>query len=131
MAYSITDGLMSQGISVKMMKLGENNRSDVITEILDAGAVIVGSSTLNNEFLPMVSDMLTYMKGLRPVNRIGASFNSFGWNPGVLKKLNMELEASGIKLISEGIGVKYVPEQSDLENCYQLGIKVAKELNSK
>lgn len=131
MAYSVTEGLMSQGISVKMMKLGDNNRSDVITEILDAGAIVVGSATLNNEFLPTVSDMLTYMKGLKPIDRIGASFNSFGWNPGVLKKINTEMEASGIKLVSDGISVKYVPEQRDLENCYQLGVKIAQELNVK
>jgi len=132
MAYSVTEGLMSKGIIVKMLKTGlENNRSDVITEMLDAGAVVVGSSTLNNEFLPTISDMLTYMKGLKPAGRIGAAINSYGWNPGVLKKLNTELEAAGIKLISDGINVKYVPEKSDLEKCFQLGVKIAQELNNK
>ncbi|MEI6080672.1 MAG: FprA family A-type flavoprotein [bacterium] len=132
MAYSVTEGIRSQGVSVKMMKLGDDNhRSDIMTEILDAGAVVVGSSTLNNEMLPHVADMLTYMKGLKPVNRIGAALSSYGWNPGVLKKLNTELEASGVKLISEGITVKYVPEQSDIENCYNLGVKIAQELNTK
>ena len=132
MAYSVTEGIRSQGVSVKMMKLGdENHRSDIMTEILDAGAVVVGSSTLNNEMLPHVADMLTYMKGLKPINRIGAALSSYGWNPGVLKKLNTELEASGVKLINEGITVKYVPEQSDIENCYNLGVKIAQELNSK
>ena len=132
MATSVTEGLMSQGITVRMMKLGpENNRSDVITEMLDASAVVVGSSTLNNEFLPSVSDMLTYMKGLKVPGRIGAAINSYGWNPGVLKKLNTELEAAGITLVSKGINVKYVPEKTDLENCFQLGVKMAQELNNK
>jgi flavorubredoxin len=131
MAYSVAEGLTSQGVVVKMFRLSGNHRSDVITEILDAGAVVVGSATLNNEILPTVIDMLTYMKGLKPVNRVGAAFNSYGWNPSVLKKLNAELEAGGVKLVSEGISVKYVPEKSDIEKCYELGVKIAQELNNR
>jgi len=36
----------------------------VVYEILDAGALLVGSSTLNNHMLPQIADILTYLKGL-------------------------------------------------------------------
>ncbi len=125
MAQQVAEGLISQGVIVKLMKMGENDRSDVMTEVLDAKAVIFGSSTLNNDVLPRMADVMTYMKGLKPAGRIGACLNSYGWNPTVIKKLNTELEASGIKLVDEGIAVKYVPEQSDLKKCFDMGVKIA------
>ncbi len=125
MAQQVAEGLMSKGVIVKFMKLGENDRSEVMTEVLDSKAVIVGSSTLNNEMLPRVADMLTYMKGLKPTGRIGACVNSYGWNPAVIKKINAELESCGIKLVDEGIAVKYVPEQNDLKKCFDMGVKIA------
>jgi flavorubredoxin len=129
MAYAVAEGFMSKGVVVKLMRLGANDRSDVITEILDAGAVVCGSSTLNNEMLPKVADMLTYMKGLKPAGRIGACFGSYGWSPVVLKKLNAEMEASGVKLVDEGFNLKYVPEEADLKKCFELCVKLALSLN--
>ena len=47
-----------------------DSHSDVMTELADCGAVIVGSATHNNNVLPGIADVLTYMKGLRPQNRV-------------------------------------------------------------
>ncbi len=81
MAKAIADGLIRENISTKVLNLRYNHRSEeVITEILDAKAIIIGSSTLNNNMLPRMADILTYMKGLKPVNRIGAAFGSYGWS---------------------------------------------------
>jgi len=48
------------------MSMAECHRSDVVYEILNAGALLVGSSTLNNHMLPQIADILTYLKGLKP-----------------------------------------------------------------
>lgn len=128
MCLSVAEGLISKGIHVKVMKLGESHRSDIITEILNAKAVIVGSATLNNEMLPVVSDMLCYLRGLRPTGRIGAAVSSYGWAPVVLKKLNTELEASGVSVVDDGISVKYVPTPEDQERCFNLGVKIADKI---
>ena len=47
---------------------------------LDAGALVVGSPTLNNGVFPTVADVLTYIKGLKPRNLFGAAFGSYGWS---------------------------------------------------
>ncbi len=44
MAQAIADGLIENGISTKVHESGVNHRSDVMTEMLDAKAVVVGSS---------------------------------------------------------------------------------------
>jgi flavorubredoxin len=80
MAETIVDALGREGVDAQPMHLRKWHRSDIMTDALDAGAIIVGSPTLNNGLFPTVSDLLTYMKGLKPQNKIGAAFGSYGWS---------------------------------------------------
>ena len=52
MARAIADGINSEGVEVKLLKLRATDNTDVVTEILEAKAVIVGSPTLNNQMFP-------------------------------------------------------------------------------
>jgi flavorubredoxin len=110
------------------MHLRTCHRSDIITEVLDAGAVIVGSPTLNNDLFPTVSDFLTYMRGLRPKNKFGAAFGSYGWSGEAVKLINKQLEAMKFELIDPGVRIQYVPNDQGIEACHQLGKKIAEAL---
>lgn len=126
MAHAIADGLNQEGVDFKMLNLKHNHRSDVMTEILDAKALLLGSSTLNNGILPTMADMLCYMKGLKPVGKIGAAFGSYGWSGESVKLLTQALDDMKIKVVDEGIRVKFAPTQQDLERCMELGRKIGK-----
>ncbi|MBW1675147.1 MAG: FprA family A-type flavoprotein [Deltaproteobacteria bacterium] len=128
MAEAIVDALGQEGVDTRPMHLRHCDRSDIMTEVLDAGAVIVGSPTLNNGLFPTVSDFLTYMKGLRPKNKIGAAFGSYGWSGEGVKLINKELEAMKFELIDPGVKIQYVPDGKGIEACYQLGKKIAEAL---
>ncbi len=128
MAEAIVDALGQEGVDVRPMHLRHCDRSDIMTEVLDAGAVIVGSPTLNNGLFPTVSDFLTYMKGLKPKNKIGAAFGSYGWSGEAVNLINKELEAIKFQLIDPGVKVQYVPDGQGIDACYQLGRKIAEEL---
>jgi flavorubredoxin len=69
MARAIGEGLAAGGLRVKLMSMDEVHRSDVVYELLCAGAIAVGSSTLNNNLLPGMADVLTYLRGLKPQAR--------------------------------------------------------------
>lgn len=125
MAKAISDGLIEGGVSTKVMDLAVDHRSDVITELLDAKAIILGSSTLNNNMLPRMADMLCYMKGLRPANKIGAAFGSYGWSGEAVKLMNSALEDMKIKVLDPGIQLQYVPDHAGLGKCVELGRKIA------
>jgi len=131
MARAIGEGLSAGGVSVKIMPLKGCNRSEVVTEVLDAGALLVGSSTLNNNILPTVADVLTYLKGLKPLNLIGAAFGSYGWTGEAVGQISDILNAMKVELIGDGIKVRYVPESGDLEQCFNFGKQVAVELIKK
>jgi flavorubredoxin len=110
------------------MSMGAFHRSDVAYEVLDAGALIAGSSTLNNHMLPAMADVLTYLKGLRPLNLIGAAFGSYGWSGESPKQIHDILAEMKVNLLSEPIKAKYVPDKDTLQKCFELGKNVAESL---
>jgi flavorubredoxin len=128
MAEAITDALCEEGVDAMPMHLRNWHRSDIITEVLDAGAIIIGSPTLNNGLFPTVGDFLTYIKGLRPKNKIGAAFGSYGWSGESLKLINKELEDMKFEVIDPGVKIQYVPDDKGIEACHELGKKIAEAL---
>jgi flavorubredoxin len=126
MAKAIAEGLIDEGVSVKLRNLRVNHRSEVMTEILDAKALLFGSATFNNGMLPLVADILCYVKGLRPVNRIGAAFGSYGWSGEAVKLITQAMEEMKIELVEPGLRVKFAPTVEDLQRCVELGQKVGK-----
>ncbi len=129
MADAITAGLMEEGIEVRPMHLRKWHRSDIMTEILDSKAIIVGSPTLNNQLFPTVADMLTYIKGLKPKNKIGGAFGSYGWSGESVKLIKKELEAMKFDVMEPGIKIQYVPDQEGLNTCFEYGTKIGKVIN--
>jgi flavorubredoxin len=129
MAEAIASGLYKEGINVRPMHLRRCHRSDIMTEVIDARAVIMGSPTLNNGPFPTISDFLTYMKGLKPKNKIGAAFGSYGWSGEAVKLISKELEAMKFDLVDSGIKIQYVPDQEDLNACIEFGKKIGQAVN--
>jgi flavorubredoxin len=131
MARAIAEGLEAGGASVKVMSLKADHRSDIAHEVLDAGALFVGSPTLNNGLFPTVADILTYLKGLRPQGLIGAGFGSFGWSGEAVGQVSEILQAMKVELVHEGLRAKFVPNGDALGQCFALGKTAAEKLAEK
>ncbi|MDD3642416.1 MAG: flavodoxin domain-containing protein, partial [Candidatus Krumholzibacteria bacterium] len=98
MARAIEDGLTEGGVHVKLFNATATGRSDIMTEMIDAAALVVGSPTLNNHLFPTIADVLVYLQGLRPTGLVGAAFGSYGWSgegvrviAGMLEDMKVEL----------------------------------------
>jgi flavorubredoxin len=128
MAKAICSEIAKAGIEAKLLNLKTNHRSDIMTEVLDAGALIFGSPTLNNGMLPTMGDFLTYLKGLRPKGQVAAAFGSFGWSGEAVKHINGYLEEMKLELVHPGLKVKNVPREEDFAACRELGAAVAKAM---
>ena len=129
MAEAIETGLVEEGISVKVLPLKSSHHSDVMGEVLDARAIIVGSSTHNNGVLPLVADLLRYMQGLRPGGRIGAAFGSYGWSGEAVKDIAKALEDMRIDVIGS-VKVKNVPTVDQINQCVELGRQIGLAIKS-
>ena len=121
MARAVGEGLAAAGLRVKVMSMDEVHRSDVVYELLGAGALAVGSPTLNNHILPNIADILTYLKGLKPKNMIAAAFGSYGWSGESVKEIEEILAEMKLEKAGEGIRIKNVPDAAALARCYELG----------
>jgi flavorubredoxin len=101
-----------------------------MTRVLEAKAIIIGSPTLNNGLLPKMAGFLMYMRGLKPINKIGATFGSFGWSGESVKLLNTALEEMKIDLVEEGLRHKYVPDSAVLDECVAMGRRIGESVKS-
>ncbi|MBN1425049.1 FprA family A-type flavoprotein [Candidatus Fermentibacteria bacterium] len=128
MARAIAEGLTGGGALPKVMPLSGSHRSDVATALLDAGALIVGTPTINSNMFPTVSDTLTYLKGLKPANKIGAAFGSFGWSGEAAGHVETILKDMGVEISEPPFRVKYVPGPEELARCREFGGRLAASL---
>jgi flavorubredoxin len=131
LAEAVCDGLNAEGISVRVMPLQTSHRSDVATAVLDAGAFLVGSPTINGQMFPTIADVLTYLKGLKPKNIIGGVFGSYGWSGEAVKLVEQYLASMDIPLAVPGLNINYVPDNDDLSKAWDLGVTVGKQLNER
>ena len=128
MAEAIGDGLAEEGIEYKLFNMAVSDRNDVIAEIFQTKAIIIGSPTFNRGLLPTITPILEDLKGLRFQNKIGAAFGSFGWSGESMKIIEEHLGKCGIPVIAEGVLAKWQPKSNDLANCRNLGNKVGQAI---
>ncbi len=113
-AYAIMQGFELNHIPVEMLNLQANHISDIMTSLIDAQYLCLGSPTLNNNILPTVSAFLTYLKGLAPPDRISLAFGSYGWGGQSIGIIEKEFENCKYELLP-AIKVQYVPDQDRLD----------------
>lgn len=115
MAHSIAEGFDKRGTKVRYLDLKENELSDIVNEVLVARYLVVGSSTLNNNMLPNVAALLTYLKGLQPKNKKGFAFGSYGWGGQSVGLVQQALEDIGVEIIMDPIKINYIPSKEQLK----------------
>ena len=114
LAKAITDAFTAKGVPIAYFDLRADHISDVITEVLTAKYLAVGSPTINNQMMPPVAAFLCYLKGFVPKGRKAFAFGSFGWGGQSVGLVEDELKAAGCEICLEKIRVKDVPTQDDL-----------------
>jgi len=113
MAYAIANAFEQKNYNLKMYNLSNTHISDIMTDIISAKYICVGSPTLNSNMLPTAAAFLTYMKGLAPKNRIGLAFGSFGWGGQSVDHIDKTLQECGFEMLPKR-KFKYIPRDEDL-----------------
>ena len=131
MAYAVCSGLEEVGVPARLMSVKNNHHSQIQTELADCGAVLAGSPTHNNTVLPLVAAQLTYMKGLRPKNRVGGAFGSYGWSGESAKYIHEQLESMGMEMPAAPVKCNWAPGHEALKACHDLGKTVGEALKRK
>ena len=127
MAHAVAEGAMSEGADVKVYYLHEDERSEIVKDILDSKAVAFGIPTIYDEPFPSAGDIIYYLRGLK-FNRTGLkrkaiTFGSMGGKGGAPHILRDDLEKCGFDVKDE-YEVYYVPKTDELEHCFEMGRKL-------
>lgn len=119
MAHQIVEAFIEGGVPTRLFDLKVNHISDIMTEVLSAKYVAVGSPTLNNSMMPTVASFLCYLKGLSPKNRIGIPFGSYGWAPSGPNDVATALETCGFTLDFGTLTHQWTEDEEGLNTLHQ------------
>ena len=114
-AKALASEISHRGIPVKRFNLTTADYSDVITEAMKAKAILIGSPTLNNGLFPTVAEYLSYQKGLKPMNKVGLAFGSYGWSGQAAQEIANIMKETKIDVLDELIKIKYLPKPEELD----------------
>jgi flavorubredoxin len=133
MAHAIAEGVISEGVEVKMYYLHEDERSEIVKDILDSKAIALGAPTIYDEPFPSIGDLIYYLRGLK-FNRTGrerkaVTFGSMGGKGGTPEKLADDLKGCGFQ-VQDQYEVYYVPDADELDQYFQIGKKRAQQIKS-
>ena len=128
-AYALYEGIEETGIKVTIRNLKNTHISDIITDVLSSKFILLGSPTMNNTTLPTMGGFLTYLKGLKPRNRIGFVFGSYGWGGQAVGEIEKILRELSWDLPIKSLNINYVPNENDLKNTKKIGETLVKNIN--
>ena len=111
-----------------LIDLAVSERSAVMTAVANSGLVAFGAPTMNNQVFPAMADVLTYVKGLKPQNKIGFAFGSCGWSGEGAKQIAAELENMKFEQPIAFIQSKYKPTGEELLKAFEAGYTLAGQL---
>ncbi len=127
MSESIAKGIreVDSDINVKIFKVANTDKNDIITEIFKSKAILVGSPTIDQGILSSIAEIMEMIKGLKFKNKRAAAFGCYGWSGESVKVLTDHLEKSGFSIINDGIRAKWNPDDESIEKCIEFGKEIA------
>ena len=126
-AYALAEGIEETGIPIIIRNLKNTDISDIITDVNSSKYILLGSPTINNTMLPSMGGFLTYLKGLRPRDRIGFVFGSYGWGGQAVGEIENFLNDLHWELPEKSVRINYIPNEDDLNEAKKIGKKLVKK----
>lgn len=126
MAEAVAEGVKAvQGVEAELRD--RVNAKDLV----NFDAIIVGAPTYDHGITKNITRVFkkAAAKNVNLKGKVGAAFGSYGWSaeapPLVLEIMDNKFR---MDTIGSPLLVKYAPDKSDLQNCRQLGKKIAKKI---
>jgi flavorubredoxin len=110
---------------VEVIKLRATPMSVATKRFWESRAMLLGTPTLNNIMFPTIAEFLTYLRGLRPKDRMVGAFGSFGWGGGAVKEAYAVFRQMGLEVVEPGMEVLYRPGPEDEKKCFEFGKQFA------
>ena len=76
-------------------------------------------------------DTLTYVRGLKPLNKVGFAFGSCGWSGEGAKQITEQLTLMKMEQPLPFIQVKYRPTDAEMKAAFDAGFQLAQIVSEK
>ncbi len=117
MSGHVYKALVDSGFEVKVCKLSEVSDANVMSELIDARAILVGSSAFHGAMDPALAKLLERIYALKPTKMYGYVFGTFSEYQGHIKRVELRLHEAGIEVIDTISGFLDVNRDSE-EKAY-------------
>lgn len=128
LAKAINNGLQQAGIETDLCDIEKMPANEVSAKLSAASAIIVGSPTINQNFLQPIYTLFALCTPLRDKGKLAGCFGSYGWSGEALKQMESGLGTLKFQLIPDGPFVKFTPTTEDLEKAQEWGLLFGKKM---
>jgi flavorubredoxin len=130
MADKIKEGLEEKGIDVTMYDATAIDYASLLDDFERSDALILGSPTINGDALKPIHDVLSSLATVRIKGKVGAAFGSYGWSGEAVDIMYARMKSIKFATFEEGIKVKFIPNDEELEACFRFGAAIGDKINS-
>ena len=126
-AEAVKKGIVKTGdIEVKMYDMVTSSQEKVLDEISNADGVLFGSPTILGEALKPILDLTSCMFPATHSGKVAGAFGSYGWSGEAVPHLIERLRQIRLKVVGDGLRIKFKPSEDELKQAEEYGVMVAK-----
>ncbi len=132
MAEEITAGADDvEGVRVSLYDLEGGETDPFINLIEEADALLFGSPTINGDAVKPVWEILSSLAVVSLKGKIGGAFGSYGWSGEAVRMIEDRMRGLKMHIPFEGVRVKLIPTEEELQECREFGQQIAQRLTGK
>lgn len=110
--------------------VSKSHESDIIRDVFKYKGLIIGSPTYNNKLYPAVESVVTSLQNRNLKNRYFGYFGGFSWSDASERLLKSFAEEMNFEVVASPVVIKQGMLDEVYEKAYNLGMMMAKKLNS-
>lgn len=132
MAEHIAEGAGTvPGVRVSLYDLQGGETDPFVDLIEEADALLFGSPTINGDAVKPVWDLLSSLAVVSLQGKLGAAFGSYGWSGEAVRMIEDRMRGLKMHIPHQGLRVKLIPTDDELEECRAFGRQIAEVLVGK
>jgi flavorubredoxin len=129
LAEALAEGVRSAGdIEVEVRDIEMSGIGELDEELTRSTGFLVGCPTINQNILLPIYKLFALISPLRDKGKLAAGFGSYGWSGENQTLINSSLTNLKLKVLDEGVFVKFTPDEEDLVLARQFGKRFGEEL---
>ena len=129
LAEKIGEGIRATGdIEVEILDIEKATIGELDQKVSESAAIIVGSTTINQNILLPVYKLFSVINPLRDKGKFAGGFGSYGWSGESKELIKSNLENLKLNYLAEGVFVKFTPDAEEQQQAIDYGKAIGEAL---